>query len=107
MPSSEDKKLLLNGDFRLSLQHFEKILLALLAQHRHYKKQVLHLTEENQALKMRLQAEKNDSGMLSKIDNTANNNIRKNAPLDGDTLARKLTAYIKEIDLCLAYFEQA
>lgn len=93
MPLSEDKRF--SNDHSI-IQHFEKMLMELLERHTDYQKQILQLTEENKALKELLKASKA----------TFSSSANKGFLLD-NAVVDQINGYIKEIDLCLAYFEQA
>ncbi|CDG49717.1 hypothetical protein [Cardinium endosymbiont of Bemisia tabaci] len=81
----------------LIIARFEKTVAKLLQVHANYQKKILDLTEENQILKSSLEASKrNPSGP------TANHHSLRL----GHHLVHQINQYIKEIDLCLAYFEQ-
>ncbi|WP_250238312.1 hypothetical protein [Cardinium endosymbiont of Oedothorax gibbosus] len=94
MASLED-----NQEDRRIIECFEKRLMQLLEAYAAYQKQIIQLTEENQTLKSLLEASKTN---LSS--STAENH--KALPFDNH-LVNQINKYIKEIDLCLAYFEQA
>ncbi|MGI2257095.1 hypothetical protein ACRRVD_00705 [Candidatus Cardinium hertigii] len=81
----------------LIIARFEKTVAKLLEVHANYQKQIVHLTEENQALKSLLEASKRNLSTP-----TANYDSLR---LDHH-LVHQINQYIKEIDLCLAYFEQ-
>lgn len=80
----------------LAIDRFEKLLRQLLASYTEYQKQIITLTEENKRLKHLLEASK------SNLSTTP-----KNTPVSLDQdLVQQINKYIKEIDLCLTYFEQ-
>ncbi|TSJ80922.1 MAG: hypothetical protein NMK33_05835 [Candidatus Cardinium sp.] len=81
------------------IERFENMLMQLLQAHSDYQKQIMQLTEENKKLKSLLEGSK-----ISPSRSTAANH--KAAPL-AHHLVDQLNKYIKEIDLCLTYFEQA
>ncbi|MGI2298996.1 hypothetical protein ACRRVB_04450 [Candidatus Cardinium hertigii] len=81
----------------LIIARFEKTVAKLLQVHANYQKQIVHLTEENQTLKSLLEASKRTADAP-----TANHN----SPPSGHHLVHRINQYIKEIDFCLAYFEQ-
>lgn len=88
-----------NQEDQRIIERFEKRLMQLLQSHADYQKQIIQLTEENKTLKSLLEASKTNPSR-----STAENH--KALPLDNH-LAHQINKYIKEIDLCLAYFEQA
>ena len=84
---------------RRIIERFEKALMKVLQSHADYQKQIIQLTEENKALKRLLEASK------TKLNRSAVDN-HKALPYD-HPLVHQINKYIKEIDICLAYFEQA
>ncbi|WP_243017936.1 MULTISPECIES: hypothetical protein [Candidatus Cardinium] len=80
----------------LEIERFEKLLRQLLASYAECQKQIITLTEENKKLKHLLETSK------SNLSTTPKNTL---VALDQD-LVRQINHYIKEIDLCLTYFEQ-
>lgn len=93
MPLLED-----NQEGRLIIERFEKALMRLLQSHTDYQKQIIQLTEENKTLKSLLETSKTNLTRST----AANHNA---IPFDSH-LVHQINKYIKEIDLCLAYFEQ-
>ena len=94
MPLLEDNS---SKEDPLIIAKFEKTVEKLLQLHASYQKQIVHLTEENKVLKSLLEASKRNSNAP-----TANHDSLR---LDHH-LVHQINQYIKEIDLCLAYFEQ-
>lgn len=88
-------------DDQLIIQRFEKILMKLLQSHAHYKKKAMQLAQEKEVLQGLLQQSKTNLSALKEVDKKSN---KGEASVIG--LASQINAYIKEIDLCLAYFEQ-
>ena len=94
--------LLENNQFKtdqLSIEWFEKMLRKLLASHADYKKQIIALTAENKALKELLER--------SKSNLTSSTGAKEHLVSFDKDLVNQINKYIKEIDLCLAYFEEA
>lgn len=81
------------------IERFEKMLVQLIEAHTAYQKQVIQLTEENKRLKSLLET--------SNIDLSGSTTTHTKTVLLGHHLVDEINKYIKEIDLCLAYFEQA
>ncbi|MGI2262122.1 hypothetical protein ACRRVA_02310 [Candidatus Cardinium hertigii] len=81
----------------LIIARFEKTVAKLLQLHANYQKQIVHLTEENEALKSLLEASKRNPNAST---------ATHDSPRLGHNLVHQINQYIKEIDLCLAYFEQ-
>lgn len=96
MPLLEDNP---SKEDRLIIERFEKTLTKLLQAHTSHQKQIMHLTEENKTLKCLLEASKNNLNASPTKNHTS-------LPFD-HPLVGQINKYIKEIDLCLAYFEQA
>lgn len=86
-----------------SIQHFDKLLMELLQHHAHGKKKIAQLVEENKELKALLRTSTRNDNISTEMDKS----LKKTLTSDGCTeLSHQINAYIKEIDLCLAYFEQ-
>ncbi len=81
----------------ITIERFEQTLVKLLEAHTSYQKQIIQLKEENKALKSLLEA--------SKTHLNASTIANKTTPVNGH-LVHQINKYVKEIDLCLAYFEQ-
>ena len=102
MQLSEDKQST-NGENKLSIQHFEKMLMDLLKSHEAYRKKIRQLLEENNVLKGLLHKEKNNLKLSTAVDK----NLKYTLHSDNKKVSMaQINSYIKEIDLCLVYFEQ-
>ncbi|ROT47093.1 hypothetical protein [Candidatus Cardinium hertigii] len=103
MPSSEDKQGA-QGANGPTIERFEKIFIELLQSHARYQKKTLQLEQENRDLKELLRISKTHLNVSTQVDK----NLKKPFKSDkNDELVRQINTYIKEIDICLAYFEQA
>jgi hypothetical protein len=102
MPLSEDK--LSDGEDRLAIQHFEKVLMMLLQRHEHYQKRTEQLARENEVLKGLLYETKTNFNLSIEADKNLTKVLE---PDNRKVLVSQINGYIKAIDLCLAYFEQA
>ncbi|WP_342265338.1 hypothetical protein [Cardinium endosymbiont of Philonthus spinipes] len=87
-----------NQEDQSIIERFEKMLMKLLEAHAGYQKQIIQLREENKTLKSLLETSKT---------NLSSATGKHNKPLPFDNhLVDQINKYIKEIDICLAYFEQ-
>lgn len=92
-----------SGQHYDSIQHFDKLLMELLQHHAHDKKKIAQLVEEKKELKALIRTSTRSSNISTEMDKS----LKKTLTSDSYTeLSRQINAYIKEIDICLAYFEQ-
>ncbi|TDG95711.1 hypothetical protein [Cardinium endosymbiont of Culicoides punctatus] len=101
MPLLEDKPTV-NGQHG-AIQHFDQLLVELLGRYTDDQKKIVQLTEENKTLKALLQQAKSHVNVFEKTGKDVKNILTSDNSAE---LMQKINAYIKEIDLCLAYFEQ-
>ncbi|WP_419241121.1 hypothetical protein [Cardinium endosymbiont of Nabis limbatus] len=95
MPLLEDNP---SKEAHLTIARFEKALMQLLQSHADDQKKIIQLTADNKRLKELLEAPKTNLNRPTAAKDKA-------LLLDND-LTHQINKYIKEIDLCLAYFEQ-